>query len=139
MKILFATDGSEATARAASFLAPLVGAGTDQVRVLIVLPYVMHPHGERGSPERARMEAAAAAQVEEISNDVVRALGDMGDRLTIRRRFGHPPDEIALAVAEWEPDLVVLGRRGLRGPARWLGSVSERVLHQAKVPVLLVR
>jgi nucleotide-binding universal stress UspA family protein len=98
----------------------------------------MYPYGERDSSETAEMEKAASARVEANSKDVVQALGDMGERLTIRRRFGHPPDEIALEVAEWEPDLVVLGRRGLRGPARWLGSVSEHVLHHAKVPVLLV-
>ncbi len=37
-----------------------------------------------------------------------------------------------------EADLVVVGSRGLRG-IRALGSVSERVAHEALCPVLVVR
>jgi nucleotide-binding universal stress UspA family protein len=37
-------------------------------------------------------------------------------------------------------DLVVMGTHGRRGPARWwAGSVAERVVREAQVPVLVVR
>jgi hypothetical protein len=37
-------------------------------------------------------------------------------------------------------DLIVMGTHGRRGPARWwAGSVAERVVHEADVPVLVVR
>jgi nucleotide-binding universal stress UspA family protein len=49
---------------------------------------------------------------------------------------GKPVDE--LAVLSEFADLVVVGSRGLKG-VRALGSVSERVAHQAVCPVLVVR
>ena len=37
-------------------------------------------------------------------------------------------------------DLIVLSSRGLTGPSRWLmGSVADRVVRGARVPVLLVK
>jgi nucleotide-binding universal stress UspA family protein len=48
------------------------------------------------------------------------------------------PAEVLLQVAA-EADLLVLGTHGRRGPARWwLGSVAERVVRTASVPVLVV-
>ena len=49
---------------------------------------------------------------------------------------GKPVDE--LAVLSEFADLVVVGSRGLKGLTA-LGSVSERVAHQASSPVLVVR
>ena len=49
---------------------------------------------------------------------------------------GKPVDE--LAVLSGFADLVVVGSRGLKG-LKALGSVSERVAHQASSPVLVVR
>jgi nucleotide-binding universal stress UspA family protein len=48
----------------------------------------------------------------------------------------HPVE--ALVAASSAADLVVVGSRGLHGP-RALGSVSERVAHQARCSVLVVR
>jgi nucleotide-binding universal stress UspA family protein len=49
---------------------------------------------------------------------------------------GRPVDE--LTVLSERADLVIVGSRGLKG-LRALGSVSERVAHQARCPVLVVR
>jgi nucleotide-binding universal stress UspA family protein len=50
-----------------------------------------------------------------------------------------PPAEAVLAAAK-EKDLIVMGTHGRRGPGRWwLGSVAERVVRAAPVPVLVVR
>jgi nucleotide-binding universal stress UspA family protein len=54
----------------------------------------------------------------------------------VRSVFDHPVE--ALVSASAESDLVVLGSRGLRG-LKALGSVSERVAHQAASSVLIVR
>ena len=48
--------------------------------------------------------------------------------------------DVAISLAQsWGPDLIVVGRRGQSPVKRWLlGSVSERIVHHASVPVLLV-
>jgi nucleotide-binding universal stress UspA family protein len=48
------------------------------------------------------------------------------------------PDPPAEALTRLEPDLLVMGSRGLHG-VRALGSVSERVAHDARCSVLVVR
>lgn len=51
---------------------------------------------------------------------------------------GSPAASIALAGRK--ADLVVMGTHGRRGPARWwAGSVAERVVRDADVPVMVVR
>jgi nucleotide-binding universal stress UspA family protein len=54
----------------------------------------------------------------------------------LEERPGKPVAE--LVAVSGDADLLVLGSRGLRG-VKALGSVSERVGHQARCPVLVVR
>ncbi len=61
MKILLATDGSDASARAARLITPFLSE-TDDVRVVVVLSYALYPYGEGEDPERTeRVRAAAGA------------------------------------------------------------------------------
>jgi len=55
-------------------------------------------------------------------------------------RRGEPAHEIVRAAGESKADLIILGARGLgQIGGLILGSVSERVLHGAHCPVLVVR
>ena len=49
--------------------------------------------------------------------------------------------EVILGVAEeLDVDCIAMSTHGRTGPARWLlGSIAERVVHNSKVPVLLIR
>lgn len=49
--------------------------------------------------------------------------------------------EVILGVAEeLHVDCIAMSTHGRTGPARWLlGSIAERVVHNSKVPVLLIR
>jgi nucleotide-binding universal stress UspA family protein len=95
--------------------------------------------------------AAAAAAAWELSRRLgatVRALAATGSPghadLGLVRRIAPTFEEHAtrpvttLVEASEEVDLVVLGSRGLRG-LRALGSVSERVAHEAHCPALVIR
>ena len=64
------------------------------------------------------------------------------DNLTLHSvvREGNPGEELESLSTKDGKDLVVLGTRGLTGIKRFLlGSVSERVLHNAPCSVLIVR
>jgi nucleotide-binding universal stress UspA family protein len=81
---------------------------------------------------KARLVPIAGCLEDEIEPDAIQA------RVArpVRSVFNHPVE--ALVSASAESDLVVVGSRGLRG-LKALGSVSERVAHQAASSVLIVR
>jgi nucleotide-binding universal stress UspA family protein len=83
------------------------------------------------SAAREQMHALRKLAREEIPDDVPYAP---------LVREGTPVDEILAQVREGNHDLVVMGTHGRSGVARaFLGSVTERVLRHATVPVLVTR
>ena len=56
------------------------------------------------------------------------------------QRMGEPGREICALAQEWPADLIVLGRRGMKGVGELLlGSVSNFVMHRAGCAVLIVQ
>jgi nucleotide-binding universal stress UspA family protein len=103
--------------------------------------------GVDGSPESATAYAVARELAERFDAElwpVVAHGGKAVDRrrvdLIVGRQREELPDEPvgALVAAAASADLLVVGSRGLHG-LRALGSVSERVAHQARSSVLVVR
>ena len=84
-----------------------------------------------GSRLRADVRLLAARGGKQVDLEAARA---SGASLQIDDR--HPLE--ALVAALREVDLLVIGSRGLHG-VRALGSVSERVAHQAACSILVVR
>jgi nucleotide-binding universal stress UspA family protein len=80
----------------------------------------------------ARLTPIVASLEDDIDSDAIEPR--VGSR--VRSVFNHPVE--ALVSASAESDLVVVGSRGLRG-LKALGSVSERVAHEATSSVLIVR
>ncbi|MDG6902811.1 MAG: universal stress protein [Nitrososphaerota archaeon] len=67
-----------------------------------------------------------------------RELGEKGIRTETLLKRGDPADQILKASKGF--DLIVMGSRGLRRFQRlFLGSVSNSVVQQSRVPVLIVR
>lgn len=100
--------------------------------------------GADGSPaslEAVAVARALASRVRAGTRVVVAAGGKSLDSagLVELRPFERDPRSPvdALLAAAAEADLLVLGSRGLHGPAA-LGSVSERVAHRAPCSVLIV-
>jgi nucleotide-binding universal stress UspA family protein len=59
--------------------------------------------------------------------------------LTTRLLDGDPPRELLRAADEGDHDLIVMGSRGRgRVTAALLGSVSNRVMHESTVPVMII-
>jgi nucleotide-binding universal stress UspA family protein len=103
--------------------------------------------GVDGSPQSAAAYAVARRLSERFNAElspVVAAGGKAVDRRLVDliidgRREGSPDVPVAaLVAAAADADLLVVGSRGLHG-LKALGSVSERVAHQARSSVLVVR
>jgi nucleotide-binding universal stress UspA family protein len=139
VRVLVGADGSEPALRASRAAAALLPKGTE-VRLIVVLSFELDPYTLLGeeledTPERGRMVHQA---VERAVAEPRRVFEGAGHGVTVTHRFGNPADEILNEVQEWNPDLIVVGRRGLTAPGRWLlGSVSDRLVHHAPTPVLV--
>jgi nucleotide-binding universal stress UspA family protein len=103
--------------------------------------------GVDGSPESALAFATARAVADRFGSDlwpVVAHGGDGVDETAVAAVVDYhhepSPDEPvhALVAASADADLLVVGSRGLHG-VKALGSVSERVAHQARCSTLIVR
>jgi nucleotide-binding universal stress UspA family protein len=140
MRIVLAADGSKYTKKALAFLANHEAlAGADgELLVLNVQPVM---------PPRVRTmvgaEAVTAYHQEEAAK-VLDPIRKFLDRKAIRYRAewkaGEPAAQILAAADRSKAHLVVMGTHGygLLGRAL-MGSVAQRVLADASVPVLLVQ
>jgi nucleotide-binding universal stress UspA family protein len=148
-RIIAAVDGSEDSSRAATVAAGLARDMNRPLTLLYVfpapernefvsidtLPGAMHP--ETLSPEvldQAKREAGT-----KVFAKARQAIG--GDSVEIEERvaIGTVVPEILRAAEELKPALLVVGRRGLgRFSEVMLGSVSNKLVHQGSVPVLVV-
>lgn len=135
--VLVAVDFGEASARAVG-LAGII-ASRFAARLLAVHaerfdppPYFTFEQVARLEAERRAAEAAAAAHLVQF------ALNETAYPVTPLIVDEPPVDAILHAAAAAQ--LIVIGTHGRRGPGRWwLGSVSERVVRAATVPVLVTR
>ena len=150
MKFLVPIDGSQASenalAKALTFANPLKA----EIVLLTVVeplssyvPEVMLPTGDwvgwRGLPDvdLERKILNAGQTLLQKAQDTCQASGlESSTRLEI----GQPRDVICMVAKEENPDMLILGSRGLGSVERlMLGSVSDYVLHHCASPVLVVR
>jgi nucleotide-binding universal stress UspA family protein len=140
-RILFATDGSELSRRAASVaieLARSLGASVVGCAALPVYPY--HGVGGEVAPAELAFQAQAAAEANRHLDEVERAAVEAGVGFTRMLREGNP-DDIILQTADTEGcELIVMASHGRRGVAALLlGSETQKVLARSTRPVLVVR
>ena|SRR3989442_2954802 len=139
LAVLLATDGSDQALKAAAFLARILPPGSN-VEVLTVLSMRLSTctyMGELSDAEARRAEIAE--ETAKATEQTRRILEEAGHVVTVRRRFGNPPDEALAEIEASGPDLVVVGRRGLgRAASLVLGSVSTYLVRHSAVPVLVV-
>jgi nucleotide-binding universal stress UspA family protein len=139
LDILVAIDGSEHAAQALRTAAQLASEEHARLTVITAVP---------PTPALAQITAAGAAlaEVADIIGDAGRQMRTQVDELpddisvTTIVVSGHAASEILKRLREGRHDLLVMGTRGLgRMSSALLGSVSQAVLHEAEVPVLVVR
>ena len=134
-RMILATDGSDASAKALKFvlakLRPDGSTGKDgrapiHVCVLHVMPLIMYPG----------LEAANKKLLEQSVQKLIKA-GFTAEPLCY---LGNPAEEIMKTASQQQADLIVMGAKGLSAVARFLiGSVSTRVVQHANCAVLVIR
>ena len=73
-------------------------------------------------------------------NKAAEILRKKGDILKIRVGMGSAAEEIIKAADEINADLIAMSTHGRSGLSRWaFGSVTDRLLRETKVPLLVVR
>ncbi len=143
MRYLVATDGSEASLRAARFFVEHTCPGTeDEVFVVYVFPLPSDPEFYAGVvplPTQASDERVAEV-ARPILKKTLALMTELESRLEEVVLVGNPGKEIVEFATNLGVQLVVAGTRG-RSSAKelYLGSVSSALTHRAPCSVLIVR
>jgi len=143
MRILVATDGSPHAIGAAKFSARLVRELREAEVVLVNVGHIpavaLGGLGE-GYINLSALEEGMKQAGEAILDETAKAFAGIDARVSRVCRMGDPAGEIVKAARERNADLIIMGCRGFgQIGGLILGSVSERVLHAAHGPVLIVR
>ena len=144
--ILFATDGSEAAAKAEEMLGSWPTFDGLPIRVVSVADVAAPWHTGIAPMLHAKAAAAHAEAVEiaqaehsRLAEDAAVRLRAAGRSVETNLRSGDAAGEIISGAEEFGADLIVVGSRGRTGLARLvLGSVARNVLHGSRASVLVV-
>jgi nucleotide-binding universal stress UspA family protein len=93
-----------------------------------------------GTADFASVEMAdRAPAIQRDLETIAQPLRNQGYEVTTEVRAGQPADEIAQAAIDQGAQLIALATHGEHGVHPLLGSVADRLLQTAPVPLLLVR
>lgn len=116
-------DGSELAAEALPYARVIAERSNAPLHLLQVLP-----------------EDAPAEAERQARDDLRRWVHELGSRVQISIRKGDPAGRIIAAAEEMLDPIIVMTTHGRSGLSRWFyGSVADRVVRGAGVPVLLLR
>lgn len=143
MRYIAATDGSDASLKAADFLVQHSCPGPkDEIFVIYVFPLPSDPECYEGVVSLPT--EASDDRVVEIAGPILartlEVLAEVESKVNEVVLVGNPAKEIVEFAMNLGVDLIIAGTRG-RTPAKelYLGSVSSALAHRAPCSVLIVR
>ncbi len=135
-KILVAVDGSAASLHAARTALELAAPTGAEVHLVHVVPPAFVPPEVPFGVTPWTEEAMKAG--ERLLEDTVKELGN--PKVARHNLAGSPAERVADLADQEQVDLVVVGSKGRGAVSRVLiGSVTDRIVHICKKPVLVVR
>lgn len=155
MKILIGYDGSEAADAALEDLQHAGLAANSEVLVMSIADVFVPPpvdevldntfpmylpEGLRRADERARQKLAQATSLAKGASERVASMFPDW-RVAYQAEADSPAWALIKRADEWKPDLIVMGARGhsVFGGRLILGSISQRVLYEARCSVRIAR
>jgi nucleotide-binding universal stress UspA family protein len=138
-KILVPIDGSPNSYRGLRFATGIAEILDAELTLIHVVPEPVPIYTDPGAPAiPAKVYADLLDYAEKLFTKRKKELAAKGVRTKVLLKRGDPATEILKASKGY--DLIVIGSRGLGSLKRlFLGSVSNSVVQQSKVPVLVVR
>lgn len=142
-EILVTLDGSKLAEAAIPHARELAKAFDADITLLSII----EPIGISPQPGVVGPVVSVAMNIEEEVENTGQYLEDIANQLEaegleVKRivREGDPASQICDYAHENDIDLIVMSTHGRSGIQRWVyGSVADRVLRNAEVPVLLIR
>jgi nucleotide-binding universal stress UspA family protein len=141
-QILIGTDGGDLMAPVydhAAYVARLTDATVHIAYVLDVAGFTAYPIDASWE----NMYDVLLDEGKQIVANAKKTLASLGVRenlIVTAVLDGHPAEELDTYAASHDVDLIVIGSHGRRGLDRLLiGSVADKVVRGAKVPVLIIR
>jgi nucleotide-binding universal stress UspA family protein len=136
--VLVPTDGSDHAARGVEHGLDLAAEHGARLHVLFVVDETTYGSTPAFGSYEAFLEDVAD-DAEALVEDVVEEATERGVDATMSVLRGTPHETILQYAADNDVDLIVMGKRGATGvEAPHIGSVTDRVLGAATVPVLPV-
>ena len=138
--IVAATDGSDHSIRAVATAADLARQRQAKLHVLTVVRPPEGWWGIVGSPPPAESVGSALADAQRaVLDKTMSGVNLDGVDYETAEELGDPAGSITAFCEDIDADLLVIGQRGAGLLERLMvGSVADRVLHTAKLPVLVV-
>ena len=135
--ILLPTDGSEYTTAAIEQTIPLAKLTGSTVHAL----YVFDTRDYNTLPESKSytLDETIREQSEIALQEILNQCQENGVPIVTATERGVPHEEILSYADEHDVDLIVMATHGRTGFDHFLhGSITEKVIHQAKVPVVAI-
>ena len=142
-KILLPYDGSTCSRQAARYAAELAKQCHSTVEPFVAVEYHLAAGNDLPEDVAGVVRASIARNAQQALDGANAILREAGAKSSGGRiREGRPAEAVLEEATLGEFDLIILGSHGVsleRGYDRLIGSVTERVLHRAPCPVLVIR
>lgn len=141
LKLVIPVDGSTASHRAIDEAARLA----KETAVEVVLVHIRKGgatyHGELAPGEYERIRSHEIADQERILEEALAHARGVGlQQVTTHGAAGSPEVDVPVIATQHGADMIVMTTRGLGAVgALLMGSTTQKVVHNATVPVLLVK
>jgi nucleotide-binding universal stress UspA family protein len=138
--VVVGVDGSDRSIRAARVGADLARVHHARLHVVTVVRPPEGWWGVVGSPPPADALAASMSEAQKsVLDQALGAVDSQGLEVTSAEEIGDPASALVEVCSALTADLLVVGRRGAGMVERIiLGSVADRLAHDAPCPVLIV-
>lgn len=138
--VVVGVDGSERSVRAAQVAAGIARTHGARLHVVTVVRPPEGWWGVVGSPPPADALSASMADAQRtVLDETIAQIDATGIEVVSSEEIGDPATALADLCAEVDADVLVVGRRGAGMVERIiLGSVADRLAHDAPCPLLIV-